>query len=314
MAQGLGVGTAIAFGLWGCVPSSSQVEAPPISPAKDELQVVTTFLPITQFTQAVAGDRAEVTQLLPESVGPHDYQAKPEDAQNLAEADVLVKNGLDLEEFLNDLIQNAGNSNLKVIDSSRGVQTIKEEGHAEENHAEEGHGHGGINPHIWLDPKRAIQQVENIRDGLIAVDPEGKAVYTANAASYIQKLRELDGEAAAALKPFANQSFVSFHDIAPYFAESYNLKAVFLVDVPEENPSPNDVKRVMDTVKTTGLKTLLTEPQTEGGAFLTMAQDLNVKVSQFDPMETGGVSSSQSDYYLTTMRQNIGTLATAFAK
>ena len=291
----------------------------------DELQVVTTFLPITQFTKAVAGDRAAVTQLLPTSVGPHDYQAKPEDAQKLAKADVLVQNGLEMEEFLEDLVKNAGNSQLKVIDSSQGVQTITTESIEGEAHdhehepkpdekAEAGHEHqhGEYNPHVWLDPKRVVRQVENIRDGLIAADPEGKAVYTANAAAYIQKLRDLDAETTKLLKPYAGKTFVAFHDFAPYFAQSYNLKATFLVDVPEENPSPDDVKRVMDTVQTTNLKTLLTEPQSGQDAFGAVAKDLNVQVSTFDPMETGGSEAVQPDYYLTTMRQNVKTLVTAF--
>ncbi len=150
----------------------------------DELQVVTTFLPITQFTKAVAGDRAEVNQLLPANVSPHDYQAKPKDAQRLAEADVLVQNGLEIEEFLEDLVANASNPDLKLIDSSEGITTIANEeveggSHGEEedhnhDHAddhEEGeekaeaehHHHGEYNPHVWLDPKRAIEQVENNR-------------------------------------------------------------------------------------------------------------------------------------------------------
>jgi hypothetical protein len=87
-------------------PSQSQS---PIAVATDKLQVVTTFLPITQFTKAVAGDRAQVTQLLPINVGPHDYQATPEDAQTLSKADVLVQNGLEMEEFLEDLVKHAGN-------------------------------------------------------------------------------------------------------------------------------------------------------------------------------------------------------------
>ena len=281
--------------------------------------MVTAFLPITQFTKAVAGDRAEVTQLLPTNIGPHDFQAKPEDAQKLAKADVLVENGLGLEEFLDDLVKNAGNANLRVIDSSKGIQTITTESiegkthdHGTNEKEEAGHDHGEFNPHIWLDPKRAVQQVENIRDGLIAADPEGKETYTANAAAYIQKLRELDAETTKTLQPYAGKTFVAFHDFAPYFAQSYNLKANFLVDVPEENPSPDDVKRVMDTVKQTNLKTLLTEPQGGQDAFASLAKDLNVWVSTFDPMETGGTEAVQPDYYLTTMRQNVRTLVTAF--
>lgn len=319
--------SAIAASLGSCASnapstnSNSQAQSSPAT-TTDELQVVTTFLPITQFTKAVAGDRAEVAQLLPTNVGPHDFQARPEDAQKLAKADVLVQNGLEMEEFLEDLVKNAGNTNLKVIDSSQGVKTISTEaieghdhGHehgADEKKAEAGHEHGKFNPHVWLDPKRAIQQVENIRDGLIAADPAGKEVYTANAAAYIQQLRDLDAETTRLLQPYAGKTFVAFHDFAPYFAESYNLKANFLVDVPEENPSPDDVKRVTDEVKESNLKAILTEPQAGENAFAALAKDLNVQISTFDPIETGGPEALEPNYYITTMRQNVQGLVTAF--
>jgi zinc/manganese transport system substrate-binding protein len=320
--------SAIAVSLGSCAsnaPStgseSTQSDTSPVA-TTDELQVVTTFLPITQFTKAVAGDRAEVTQLLPTNVGPHDFQARPEDAQKLAKADVLVQNGLEMEEFLEDLVKNAGNANLKVVDSSQGVKTITTEaikGHDHEHEqvtgekqAEAGHDHGAYNPHIWLDPKRAIHQVENIRDGLIAADPGGKETYTANAAAYIQQLRDLDAETTKLLQPYAGKTFVAFHDFAPYFADSYNLKANFLVDLPEENPSPDDVKRVTDEVKESNLKAILTEPQAGENAFAALAKDLNVKISTFDPIETGGPEALEPNYYITTMRQNVQGLVTAF--
>ena len=106
---------AIALGLGSCAAPSTtgEAEAPESEVAatpEDALQVVTTFLPVTQFTNAVAGDRAEVVQLLPTNVGPHEYQAKPGDAQAIANADVLVKNGLEMEFFLDDMIENAGNA------------------------------------------------------------------------------------------------------------------------------------------------------------------------------------------------------------
>jgi len=87
-------------------------------------KVMTTFLPITLFTKAVAGDCAEVTALIPPNTGPHDFQAKPGDLAALREARVLVKNGLDMEAFLDKLVSSVGNSQLVVIDSSRGVATI----------------------------------------------------------------------------------------------------------------------------------------------------------------------------------------------
>jgi len=117
---------AIALGLGSCATTTptSEAESPDTTDAEvtaapeDPLEVMTTFLPITQFTTAVAGDRAEVTQLLPTNVGPHDYQAKPGDAQALSTADVLVKNGLEMEFFLDDMIANAENADLTIIDSS----------------------------------------------------------------------------------------------------------------------------------------------------------------------------------------------------
>lgn len=317
-----------AIGLSSCTPRSNTSENAATPQTQDtpqaELKVVTTTLPVTNFTKAVAGNRAEVTYLLPTNVGPHDYQAKPEDARILSQANVMVKNGLELEEYLDNLVANANNQNLKIVDTSKGVKTISNEEVEEHEHAEDeqhthekaeagGHKHSGeFNPHIWLDPQRAIQQVENIRDGLIAADPSGQVTYTGNAAAYIDKLKALDTEIATALKPYAGQEFVTYHDFASYFAQRYNLKAEYLVDVPEENPSPQDVKRVMNVVKDSQLKTLLTEPQAAGNPFEALAKDLNVKVSYFDPMETSGAEGVQPDYYITVMRQNLQNLQTAF--
>jgi zinc transport system substrate-binding protein len=319
------------IGLSSCTQAPS---APPTvaSPVTTDLKVVTSTLPVTDFTKAVVGDRAEVVYLLPPNVGPHDYQSKPEDVRTLAEADVLVKNGLGLDEYLDPLIENANNTALKIIDTSEGVQTIAHEEEAGHDHGHE-HGHeheeagaeaadaeaadghkheGEFNPHIWLDPKRAIEQVENIRDGLVAADPAGEKVYVANAAAYIEKLNALDQEIAAALKPFAGKEFVTYHDFAPYFAQRYALKTEFLVGVPEEDPSPADVQRVVNSAQASDLKTLLTEPQASGNPFEALAKDLQVQVSAFDPMETGSPQSLESGYYLKVMRQNLKNLQTAF--
>jgi porphobilinogen synthase len=321
------VASAITLGLAGCVTtSSSSSESPqaqatsptttlPTTPAStDKLQVVTTFLPMTQFTRAVAGERADVTQLLPTNLGPHDYQANPEHARRLATSDVLIQNGLQMEEFLEDLVSNANNPNLKIIDSSQGIKLITNEAVAEPAHGQNIRTENGqFNPHIWLDPKRAIQQVETIRDGLIAVDPAGKAIYTANAAAYLQQLRNLDSETAKLLQPYTGKTFVAFHDFAPYFAQSYNLKATFLVDIPEENPSPQDVKRVTDQVKVSDLKAILTEPQVGENGFSALAKDLNVRITTFDPIETGSADAIAPSYYLATMRQNVKALVFAFS-
>ena len=133
---------------------------------QSKLNVVTTFLPITLFTEAVAGECATVTSLIPPNLGPHDFQATPADISALSNASVLVKNGLGMEYFLDKLITSANNNSLQVVDTSRGVAVIRSDDDQDE--AKQGdQEYGEVNPHIWLDPLRAVQQVENIRDGLV---------------------------------------------------------------------------------------------------------------------------------------------------
>ena len=282
-----------------------------------QFKVLTTFMPISLFTKAVAGNCAEVQALIPANSGPHDFQAKPADLNALRQAKVLVKNGLGMEGFLGKLIASADNKDLLVIDSSRGITTLDspaEEGHAEEAHSSHSHSnHGEVNPHIWLDPLRAVSQVENIRDGLVKADPSCAASYRRNAATYIAKLKTLNAEISNQLNPYQGKTFVAFHDFAPYFANRYKLKADFLVDVPELNPSPADLMRVAAEVKRSQLKALLSEPQEGERSFNALAKDLGVKISVFDPMETGSVQASQNPAtYFKVMRSNVADLIKAF--
>ena len=298
-------------------------QAPPDAAADKAFKVVTTFLPITLFTRAVAGDCATVTALIPPSLGPHDFQAKPGDLTALRQAGVLVKNGLEMEGFLGKLVAAAENPQLKVIDSSRGVATLESaehgDGHGHDgdhDHGDDhGHDHGAVNPHIWLDPLRAVQQVATIRDGLIQADPSCADGYRRNAAAFTAQLKQLNSEIASQLEPYRGKTFVAFHDFAPYFAQRYGLKADYLVDVPELNPAPADLQRVAAEVKSSQLKALLSEPQEGNRSFNTLAKDLGVKVVVFDPMETATEEASKNPAtYVSVMRRNVADLRQAFGQ
>ena len=284
------------------------------------LQVVTTFLPITLFTRAVAGECATVTALIPPSIGPHDYQASPGDGTALSRADVLVKNGLGMEGFLDKLVGASENPDLVVIDTSAGVATLESPADDGQSHSHDhghshshGHSHGPVNPHIWLDPLRAVQQVEAIRDGLVQADPSCADGYRRNAEVTIAELRQLNDALAERLKPFAGKTFVAFHDVAPYFAERYGLKAEFLVDVPELNPSPADLRRVAERVQASQLQALLSEPQEGARSFNTLAADLGIRISVFDPLETGSEQQARDPAsYFEVMRRNVDNLVGVF--
>ena len=301
---------AIASGLLGASFLAACGGLGPKTQQDRPLQVVTTILPITEFTKAVAGSCAKVQPLIPANRGPHDFQATPSDLVLVSKADVLVKNCLGLETFLDKLITSADNHNLKVIDSSRGVATLGNPG-AELGHDHD-HDHGSVNPHIWLDPVLAEQQVNTIRDGLIAAKPACKTQFMANAAAFTAQLRILDTELAAQFKPFFGKTFVVFHDFHAYFAKRYGLKGTFVVDVPEENPTPDDLKRVASTAQKSQLKALLTEPQEGAGPFEALAKDLGVKVGEFDSMETGPEMAQQPASYFLVMRRNAKALVNAF--
>ena len=277
---------------------------------QSKLNVVATFLPITLFTEAVAGECATVTALIPPNLGPHDFQATPSDIAALSNASILVKNGLGMEYFLDKLTASAENDSLKVIDTSRGVAVIESD---EEEDGDHGGDHGEVNPHIWLDPLRAVQQVENIRDGLVKADPDCTDGYTQRAAAYSEKLKGLNTTFANQLKPFRGQTFIAFHDFAPYFAERYDLKAEFVVDVPEMNPTPADLQRVSNLVEESQLKALLSEPQEGDRSFNALAEDLGVNVVTFDPLETGSEEASkQPDTYFKVMGRNVAALIKSF--
>lgn len=290
-------------------------QAPPDAAADKAFKVVTTFLPITLFTRAVAGDCATVTALIPPSLGPHDFQSKPGDLTALRQAGVLVKNGLEMEGFLGKLVAAAENPQLVVIDSSRGVATLESAEHGDGHDHDGDHDHGAVNPHIWLDPLRAVQQVATIRDGLIQADPSCADGYRRNAAAFTAQLKQLNSEIASQLEPYRGKTFVAFHDFAPYFAQRYGLKADYLVDVPELNPSPADLQRVAAEVKSSQLKALLSEPQEGNRSFNTLAKDLGVKVVVFDPMETATEEASRDPAtYVSVMRRNVADLRQAFGQ
>ena len=272
-------------------------------------KIVSTFLPIHLFTQAVVGDTGEVDILISPGAEVHDYQATPDDAKLLSEADVLVENGLGIEEFLSSLVANAGNSNLQQITASEGIEVIEGE-HDEHEHEEHGHGHHHEegDPHVWLDPVLAQQQVATIRDGLIAVDPNNADSYRTNADAYIQQLQQLDSEFQQRLAPLTGCNFITFHDAFAYLAQRYGLTQEAIVEIPEDSITPRDIQRVQQAAKEYGVKALLTEPGLEDKRIQQMSGDLNLSLEAINPLESG---ETDPQYYFQAMRRNLEALERA---
>ncbi len=283
-------------------------------------KIVTTFLPVHLFSKAVVGDTADVEILISPGTGVHDYQATPDDAKLLAQADVLVENGLGMEEFLSALVANAGNSQLQQITSSKGIEVIEEEeeedehghhGHHDEHgHDEEKHGHHHEegNPHVWLDPVLAQQQVANIRDELIEINPNNADSYRSNADSYIQQLQELDNEFQQRLAPVKGCKFITFHDAFPYLAQRYGLQQEAIIEIPEDSITPKDIRRLQQAANQYEVKALFTEPGIEDKRIQQISSDLNLPLEAIDPLESG---ETDPQYYFQAMRGNLEALERA---
>lgn len=308
----------------------NQTPSTPVSSAQNtasnskQLKVVATFLPIYWFTKAVAGDKAEVEILIPPGTEVHEYQATPANVRSLAQADVLVKNGLDLEEFLEATVKNAQNPKLKQVEASKGIQTLQEispivkpiEGAGNEDHdhdhnedkTKDAHEHRSGNPHVWIDPVLAKQQVQNIRDGLIAADPDNKASYETNAAAYIQQLEQLDSRFKQQMQKYPNCTFVTFHDAYPYLAKRYQLQQVAVVNIPEQSISPADVGKTIAAVKQYNVKALFGEPGVDNKLLQSLSQDLSLTLRPLDSLESGPLDPQ---HYFTAMQTNLQTIESA---
>jgi zinc transport system substrate-binding protein len=289
--------------------SSPAASPSPAANTENRLRVVATFLPIYLFTKAVAGDAAQVDILIKPGTEVHDYQSTPADVRALSETDVVVKNGLGMEEFLDSTIKSTQNPKLKVVDASQGIKPVGELSQVVQTGKEHNHEHAEGNPHVWLDPVLAKQQVENIRDGLIAADPENKAKYEANAAAYLQQLANLNQEFEQRLGTFRDRTFITFHDAFPYLAQRYNLKQVAVVEIPEDQLSPADVKETIDTVRQFQAKALFSESGVDNKLLDGLSKDLNVKLRSLDSLEAG---QTDPQHYFTAMRANLQTLEEAF--
>lgn len=286
-------GLLLALFTLGCqqTPITKENNPPQTQTKTEKLNIITTILPMYWFTKAIVGNNQDVIILIPPGTEIHEYQGNPGNVQAIAQGDILIKNGLGLEEFLTNTIKNAGNNKLNIVNASEGIKPNKDG-----------------NPHVWLNPILAKKEVENIRDGLIKVNPQNQQLYTTNAQIYINKLEQLDQEFQQRLKPYKGCTYITFHDAYPYLAQRYNLKQIAVVSIPEDNPLPQDLKKITQTVKKYQVKTLLGEPGFENKLLNSLAKDLKISVNYIDSMESGELTP---DYYFTAMKKNLETLERA---
>ena len=268
--------------------------------------IVTSFYPMYVFTQNVVRDvpGVRVVNMASESAGClHDYQLQTRDMVTLEGADALVINGGGMEQFMDKVI--AQRPELPVINASDGIEMLC----GEDDHDGHDHDHGVYNAHVWLDPALAMRQVQNIADGLAAVDSENAEAYQRNAAAYKARLQALHAELSAQLAPLAGSAIVTFHEAFTYFADAYGLVVAGVIanDAGEE-PSTRQIAATCDLVKQYQVKALFVEPQYPTKSAETIARETGAMVFTLDPVVSGDGSPES---YENAMRENARVLTEA---
>lgn len=288
-----------------CKPGPDSATSAP----SGKLRILATFLPVHAHAAAIAGDRVDVESLISGDVGAHDFSPRPADMQRIAQADVLVLNGAGMEPWLDDLTRQAAKKDLRIVDLSKGINLIKSTEAIDHEHG--ACDHGEYNPHFWLDPVLAIQQVETLRDALIAADPEGMHIYQKNSATYIGRLRALDAEFKSVLDPLPSKKLVTFHDAFPYLAQRYGLENLgYISAFPERDPAPAELAALIDRIRAAEVKILFAETGYEPALLQRVATESGARVSTLDTLEVG---ESGPDAYLDGMKRNLEALRKAFA-
>lgn len=237
-----------------------------------KLPVVATTMQLQDFTRQVGGERVEVTGILGPEAEPHEYQPTPEDADAISEAEVVVENGANLDEWLDDLLQNAGSQALRVT-AADGIELLPTE--------EEGF---PGDPHVWHDPSGAKRMVDNVAAGLTAADPEGRATYEANADAYKGELDAMAAEINAMFEPVPQEerNLVTTHDAFGYFARAYDVDIVGSVlptVTTESEPSARQVRQLVEEIRSEDVQVIFTEEAVDPQLERQVAQEAGAQVS-----------------------------------
>ena len=311
-------------------PETSQAPAAPVEePRAGGIDVVASTEIVAEWVAQVGGERVRVVALVPAGTDAHTFELTPDNVRAVAEADLVVLNGGGLEGAYEGTIEgNLGDIPLvelsdwiELEEFPSGFAHEEDEDHGEEegedhdegegeeegeDHGDE-EGHGSFDPHFWLDPTRAIQAVQAIRDELSALLPDGAEEFTANAARYIAEIEAVDAELQELLVDLSpeNRVLVTFHDAFGYFARRYDLEVFgFVIEGPEQEASAAELADLIEAMRDRGVARVYREPQFESSTIDRIADETGAEVRVIYSQPIGDVES-----YIDLLRANGRALA-----
>jgi ABC-type Zn uptake system ZnuABC Zn-binding protein ZnuA len=275
------------------------------------LAVVATTTQVGDFARTIGGDRVIVTQILKANVDPHDYEPSPADLAAFSKAKLVVKNGVDLEKWLDKTIESAGFKGT-VVDASQGVTLLKAKAKdgTEEN-----------DPHIWQNVRNAKTMVTNIEKAFAAADTANTATYEANLKAYTAKLDALDADIEKKINaiPAAQRKLVTNHDAFGYYVDRYNLEFVGSI-IPSFDTSAElsgtEIGDLVKRIKDAGVKAIFSESSLPPKTAEAIGQQAGVKVIAGENSlyaDTLGPDGSAGETYLKAMTHNTDEITKALS-
>jgi manganese/iron transport system substrate-binding protein len=272
---------------------------------EERLKVVTTFTVLADMAANVAGDAADVEALTKPGAEIHYYQPTPGDILRARDADLILWNGLNLEQWFERFLANLGDVPSAVL--SEGVQPMG---------ITEGPYEGKANPHAWMSPEVALIYVENIRRALVEHDPENAETYNANAADYADRIRALAEpirERLAAIPP-ERRWLATSEGAFSYLTKDFGLKELYIWPInADQQGTPQQVRKVIDTVKEHDIPAVFSESTVPADAAMQIARETGAKYGGVLYVDSLSEPGGPVPTYLDLMRVTTETIAEALA-
>ncbi|GIU70603.1 MAG: high-affinity zinc uptake system binding-protein ZnuA [Candidatus Nitrosocaldaceae archaeon] len=227
----------------------------------DGFKIIVSAYPLYEFTTAIVKDKAEVKLLTPEGVEIHDWEPTTRELELLQNADMLIYNSRKLEPYIDKI-----EIDILLVEASKDI--IKND-----------------DPHVWLDPLLAKEQVNNILDVIISIDAKNEEYYKENANTYLQRLDKLHEEFVDGLDNCAKREFIVLHSAYQYLADRYNLKQIPLIELPEEDISAKKVREIIDLIRAKQIDVIYAEEGIDKRVINQLSEEVNVKILTLSPIE-----------------------------
>jgi zinc/manganese transport system substrate-binding protein len=269
--------------------------------AQDRLNVVASFSILGDFVKNVGGDRVDVTMLVGPDGDVHVYAPAPADARKIADARLLVINGLGLEGWLPRLLQASG-SKAPIITAANGIAPLKLGSDAD--------------PHAWQSVTNAKKYVTNIRDALASADPADAERFRKNADTYLAKLDALDREVRDAIKqiPESRRKVISTHDAFGYFAAAYGIRFIAPLGVSTETEaSARDIAGIIAQIKGEKIPAVFLENISDPRLIRRISAETGAKIGGTLFSDSLTAEKGDAPTYIDMVRHNIKALTSALA-